>query len=140
MTRPARIHARTVIEFVAASYGLPPAALTGDCRRSVVVRPRQFAMYAIRQLCPHLSLNLIGRALGGRDHTTILHGVQRIEALIHTEENVLSEVLAALRHFDNEALSTDIMLEARIDAATKHLNVLLNERRLSEVRAMKVAA
>ena len=114
MKKPARIHARTVIEFVAASYGLPPAALTGDCRRSVVVRPRQFAMYAIRQLCPHLSLNLIGRALGGRDHTTILHGLRKVEGQIAQGE--FGDDLARLEAWFDQAY-----LEDRIEEAEQRL-------------------
>ncbi|WP_298700934.1 helix-turn-helix domain-containing protein [uncultured Brevundimonas sp.] len=135
-----RVTGRQVADFVAERHGLTFDQLISDRRHKPIARPRQIAMYVMREVCPHLSLPTIGRILGGRDHTTILHGVQRIEALIHTHEDVLREVLAALRHFDNEALSTDILLEARIDAATKHLNTLLHERRLAEVRAMKVAA
>ena len=135
-----RVTGRQVIDFVAERHGLTFQQMTGQQRIISIARPRQIAMYVMREVCPHLSLPAIGRLLGGRDHTTILHGIQRIEALIHTQEDVLKEVLAALRHFDNEALSTDIMLEARIDAATKHLNALLHERRLAEARAMKVAA
>ncbi|MBD3817905.1 MAG: hypothetical protein IE912_03185 [Brevundimonas diminuta] len=114
MKKPARIHARTVIEFVAASYGLPVAALTGDCRRNVVVRPRQFAMYAIRQLCPHLSLNMIGRALGGRDHTTILHGLRKVEGLIAQGE--FGDDLARL-----EAWFDQSYLDDRIEEAEQRL-------------------
>ncbi|MDM8352882.1 helix-turn-helix domain-containing protein [Brevundimonas diminuta] len=135
-----RVTGRQVVDFVAERHGLTFQQMIGQQRVTSVARPRQIAMYVMREVCPHLSLPTIGRILGGRDHTTILHGVQRIEALIHTHEDVLREVLAALRHFDNEALSTDILLEARIDAATKHLNALLHERKLAEVRAMKVAA
>ena len=114
MKKPARIHARTVIEFVAASYGLPVAALTGDCRRNVVVRPRQFAMYAIRQLCPYLSLNMIGRALGGRDHTTILHGLRKVEGLIAQGE--FGDDLARL-----EAWFDQSYLDDRIEEAEQRL-------------------
>lgn len=135
-----RVTGRQVVDFIAERHGLTFQQMIGKQRVTSVARPRQIAMYVMREVCPHLSLPTIGRILGGRDHTTILHGVQRIEALIHTQEDVLREVLAALRHFDNEALSTDILLEARIDAATKHLNTLLHERRLAEVRAMKAAA
>ncbi|MGN7099329.1 helix-turn-helix domain-containing protein [Brevundimonas diminuta] len=103
-----------MIEFVAASYDLPPAALTGDCRRSVVVRPRQFAMYAIRQLCPHLSLNLIGRALGGRDHTTILHGLRKVEGQIAQGE--FGDDLARLEAWFDQAY-----LEDRIEEAEQRL-------------------
>lgn len=135
-----RVTGRQVADFVAERHGLTFQQLISPHRVTSIARPRQIAMYVMREVCPHLSLPAIGRLLGGRDHTTILHGVQRIEALIHTHEDVLKEVWAALSHFDNEALSVDVMLEARIDAATKHLNVLLHERSLSEARAMKVAA
>jgi len=135
-----RVTGRQVADFVAERHGLTFQQLISQVRVTRLARPRQIAMYVMREVCPHLSLPGIGRLLGGRDHTTVLHGINRIEALIHTHEDVLGEVLAALRHFDNEALSSDILLEARIDAATKHLNTLLNERRLAEVRAMKVAA
>ena len=114
MKKPVRIHARTVIEFVAASYGLPVAALTGDCRRNVVARPRQFAMYAIRHLCPHLSLNMIGRALGGRDHTTILHGLRKVEGLIAQGE--FGDDLARL-----EAWFDQSYLDDRIEEAEQRL-------------------
>ncbi|WP_433935166.1 helix-turn-helix domain-containing protein [Brevundimonas diminuta] len=135
-----RVTGRQVADFVAERHGLTFQQLISPHRVTRIARPRQIAMYVMREVCPHLSLPAIGRLLGGRDHTTILHGINRIEALIHTQEGVLAEVWAALSHFDNEALSVDILLEARIDAATKHLNVLLNERRLAEARAMKVAA
>lgn len=135
-----RVTGRQVAEFVAERHGLTFQQLVSPRRITSLARPRQIAMYVMREVCPHLSLPAIGRLLGGRDHTTILHGIQRIEALIHTHEDVLSEVWAALSHFDNEALSVDILLEARIDATTKHLNALLHERRLAETRAMKVAA
>lgn len=135
-----RVTGRQVADFVAERHGLTFQQLISQVRVTRLARPRQIAMYVMREVCPHLSLPAIGRLLGGRDHTTILHGIQRIEALIHTDEKVLKEVWAALSHFDNEALSTDILLEARIDAATKHLNVLMEERRLAEMRAVRVAA
>src|SRR5207253_408379 len=49
-------------------------------RTGGIVRPRQIAMYLAKQLTP-LSLPMIGRKFGGRDHTTVLHAVRKIEAL-----------------------------------------------------------
>lgn len=116
-----RIPARTVIEFVAQSHGLPVSALIGVCRRNAVAHPRQFAMYAIRLLCPHLSLGMIGRALGGRDHTTILHGIRKVEARL--AEGELVEDVARL-----EAWFDQSYIEARIEEA---------ERRLASLKAMR---
>jgi hypothetical protein len=56
--------------------------------------PRQIVMYLARHLTPQ-TLPQIGRALGGRDHTTILHGVRKIEAL-RAEDSLLNAELIEL--------------------------------------------
>ena len=58
-------------------------------------RPRQVAMYLSKQLTMR-SLPDIGRRFGGRDHTTIMHGVKRIEELMATDSQ-LSDDLQLLR-------------------------------------------
>jgi chromosomal replication initiator protein len=60
-----------------------------------IARPRQIAMYLSKQLTPR-SLPEIGRRFGGRDHTTIMHGVRRIEEL-KTTDSQLSDDLQLLR-------------------------------------------
>lgn len=74
-----RIPARKVIAEIAEQYGLTYADLIGPSRLKRIVRPRHHAYWAVRQLCPHLSYPEIGRRFGGRDHTTILHGVRAHE-------------------------------------------------------------
>jgi len=49
-------------------------------RARAVARPRQVAMYLAKQLTPR-SLPEIGRKFGGRDHTTVIHAVRKIEEL-----------------------------------------------------------
>jgi len=65
---------------VAAYFGVTWADLEGPRRWKKFVRPRQIAMYLARTLTPH-SLPEIARHFGGRDHTTVLHAVRKIEAL-----------------------------------------------------------
>jgi chromosomal replication initiator protein len=60
-----------------------------------IARPRQIAMYLSKQLTPR-SLPEIGRRFGGRDHTTIMHGVRKIEELMATDSQ-LSDDLQMLR-------------------------------------------
>ncbi|MBB4799680.1 hypothetical protein HNP32_003440 [Brevundimonas bullata] len=124
-------------EFVAKRHNMTFAQLLSVRRNRDVVRPRQIAMYAIRELCPHMSFPAIGRMLGGRDHTTILHGVRKIEELIPTQDLIDAEVSLTLAHFRNmKEPPVDLMLSARIDATSKHLEVLILEARtrVSEAR------
>ena len=64
-------------------------------RARVVARPRQVAMYLAKQLTPR-SLPEIGRKFGGRDHTTVMHAVKKIEELI-ASDNSLAEDVELLR-------------------------------------------
>jgi len=68
---------RTVCDF----YGLTLSDLKAKNRTSAVAFPRQVAMYLARHLT-RASLADVGRAFGGRDHTTVLHGVDKIHALM----------------------------------------------------------
>jgi chromosomal replication initiator protein len=56
-----------------------------------VVKPRQIAMYLAKVLTPR-SLPEIGRRFGGRDHTTVLHAVRKIEGLAKTDTNLNEEL------------------------------------------------
>lgn len=125
-----RVSARSVIEYVAAQHGLDFAVMTGVARANRISRPRQVAMYCARTLCPHVSMPMIGRLLGGRDHTTILHGIRKIESLLPVDDEIREEVAKIIAHFRlGAAEPRDLMLSAQIDAASKHLEVLITEAR-----------
>ena len=112
-----RIAGRVVTDYVAQHYGLTFTQIISENRRWEIARPRQVAMYVMREVCPHLSYPAIGRLLGGRDHTTILHGVQRIEALMVTDGDLLDSVLSILRHFRSCGAATSISGISRGSAA-----------------------
>ena len=80
---------------VAEHYNIRLSDLIGPKRLRTIARPRQVAMYLAKQLTPR-SLPEIGRRFGGRDHTTIMHGVRRIEELMATDSQ-LSDDLQLLR-------------------------------------------
>lgn len=65
---------------VAEHYNVRIADMHSARRSRAVVRPRQVAMYLAKQLTPR-SLPEIGRKFGGRDHTTVIHAVRKIEEL-----------------------------------------------------------
>ncbi|KRA56105.1 chromosomal replication initiation protein [Caulobacter sp. Root655] len=75
-------------------YGMKQADLLSERRNRAIARPRQAAMWLAKQLTTR-SLPDIGRRFGGRDHTTVLHAVRRIEAL-RAEDPVLSQDLETI--------------------------------------------
>ena len=80
---------------VAEHYNIRLSDMIGPKRVRTIARPRQIAMYLSKQLTPR-SLPEIGRRFGGRDHTTIMHGVRKIEELMSTDSQ-LSDDLQLLR-------------------------------------------
>ena len=80
---------------VAEHYNIRLADMIGPKRARNVARPRQIAMYLSKQLTSR-SLPEIGRRFGGRDHTTIMHGVRKIEELA-TDDHGLAEDVAMLK-------------------------------------------
>jgi len=76
---------------VAEHYNIRLADMIGPKRLRNIARPRQVAMYLAKQLTLR-SLPEIGRRFGGRDHTTIMHGVKRIEELMATDSQLSDDV------------------------------------------------
>ena len=90
-----RVSIEEIQRKVAEHYNIRLADLIGPKRVRNVARPRQIAMYLSKQLT-NRSLPEIGRRFGGRDHTTIMHGVKKIEELAAGDE-ALSEDLDLLK-------------------------------------------
>jgi chromosomal replication initiator protein len=78
---PGRISVRQVLEVTAAHFGTTAEALTADTRKWPIVRRRQMAMYVARRLTGR-SLPFIARNMGRKDHSTVLHAVRGVQALI----------------------------------------------------------
>lgn len=71
-----------IIAAAAATFGVEVADLTGKDRHIEYTRPRQLACYLIRELCPDVTLESAGQALGGRDHTTCSYSVDKVARLV----------------------------------------------------------
>ena len=80
---------------VAEHYNIRLADMHSARRARAVARPRQVAMYLCKQLTPR-SLPEIGRKFGGRDHTTVMHAVRKIEEL-RTSDRAMAEDIELLR-------------------------------------------
>jgi len=76
---------------VAEHFTIKLGEMTSDRRARAVARPRQVAMYLAKQLTTR-SLPQIGRKFGGRDHTTVMHAVRKIEELTRTDPSLAEDV------------------------------------------------
>ena len=92
---PKRVKIEDIQRVVARQYNVSRSDLLSSRRTANVVRPRQVAMYLAKTLTLR-SLPEIGRRFGGRDHTTVLHAVRKIEALV-SRDVALSEEVESLK-------------------------------------------
>jgi chromosomal replication initiator protein len=76
---------------VAEHYNIRLADLIGPKRIRTIARPRQIAMYLSKHMTLR-SLPEIGRRFGGRDHTTIMHGVRKIEEMMATDSQLADDL------------------------------------------------
>lgn len=92
---PKRVKIEDIQKLVGNHYSVSRADILSSRRTANVVRPRQIAMYLSKILTPR-SLPEIGRRFGGRDHTTVLHAVRKIDALA-AKDRALSEEIELLK-------------------------------------------
>jgi chromosomal replication initiator protein len=91
--RRQRISNDDIVEAVSRFYNIDLKILRGRGRSRNIVVPRQIAMYLMREETDS-SLMEIGSALGGRDHTTVLHGCDKIATEVNTDSRLRADVLA----------------------------------------------
>ena len=80
-----------IISVVAEHYHVTVADLCGNKRSSKIVMPRQIAMYLCRDIID-TSLKTIGKNLGDRDHTTVMHGIEKIENELKVNDNLRNSI------------------------------------------------
>ena len=90
-----------IINIVAEHFDLTPSDLTGNKRSSKIAFPRQLVMYLCRQMT-ETTLKIIGDSLGGRDHTTIMSGINKIEREVEENDDT-REIIDILKKKINPA-------------------------------------
>jgi chromosomal replication initiator protein len=88
---PKRVRIEDIQRVVARHYNVSKTELLSNRRTRTIVKPRQVAMYLAKVMTPR-SLPEIGRRFGGRDHTTVLHAVRKIEHLSGTDDTMAQEL------------------------------------------------
>jgi chromosomal replication initiator protein len=88
----ARVEIGEILSAVSTYYEVPVAELLGQRRTREIAVARQIVMYLARELTT-MSLPQIGQALGGRDHTTVMHGCDKMAALFEKDDDVRRQIL-----------------------------------------------
>ena len=84
--KPKEVTPNLIIEVVAEHFGVKAEDITSKKRNAEFVQPRQVVMYLCREICD-LSLSNIGKILGKKDHTTVIHGINKVtEEMVDNEE------------------------------------------------------
>lgn len=90
-----RVSSQKIIDTVCAFFSLDAKDILGKCRNKELVYPRQIIMYLLRNEMGY-SFPKIGKELGGKDHTTIMHGVEKISKS-QAKDNQLQKELALIK-------------------------------------------
>lgn len=93
-----------IIKVVSNYFNVSPADIKGKNKNQSVVLPRQIAMYLCRKMTD-FSTTEIGYEFGGKNHTTVMYNVQKVEARLNSTEKEINSVI--------EKLETQIKLESR---------------------------
>lgn len=96
------LNSEVILDTVASYYAVTVDDLIGRDRTKEITMPRQMAMYLVREETD-ASLPEIGQILGGRDHTTIMHGCDKIGNLIETDDAVRRQFVAIRERLYSES-------------------------------------
>ena len=99
--QPGVVACQRLLEVVARWFGVTPAQLQSKTRARSVAFPRQVCMYLARRLT-NKSLQEIGRAIGGRDHSTVAHACDRIERELEADPEFMSTITTLIRQIKAE--------------------------------------
>lgn len=86
-----------IVREVAHSFGISTDAMISRDRSRQVAFPRQIAMYLLREEA-NISLPQIGEALGGRDHTTVMYGCEKIADMLERDDRLRRQVIDIKEH------------------------------------------
>jgi chromosomal replication initiator protein len=97
LPRRTEVDPSEVVRTVAEAFGVPVDRIISRERTQEIALPRQIAMYLLREES-NFSLPQIGEALGGRDHTTVMYGCDKISDLLERDDRLRRRVVEIREH------------------------------------------
>jgi chromosomal replication initiator protein len=95
--QPRQITPKVILDATAAAFGFSVEDLCGTSRRRPLVNARQIGMYLFRELTD-FSYPAIAREFGGRDHTTVIHAVEKVSGLMKEKRQIYDQVTELIYH------------------------------------------
>lgn len=89
--------ANIVLEKVCKFYKMTETKVKAKTRKREIVQARQICYHLIRNTCPFLTLKSIGEMFGARDHTTIIHGINTMNELLDTSDEIKADYLRIMQ-------------------------------------------
>ncbi|HUF33665.1 MAG TPA: chromosomal replication initiator protein DnaA [Acidimicrobiales bacterium] len=99
-SQPRTITAKLILDATSAMFDFPVEEICGKSRRRPLVTARQIGMYVCREMTD-LSYPAIAREFGGRDHTTVIHAVEKIGALMKERRQIYDQVTELIQSIRN---------------------------------------
>ena len=87
--KPREITPQLIIDVVCEHFHITKEQMISKSRSNDIAKPRQIAMYLCKNMTG-VSLENIGELLGGRDHSTVIHGINKVEAELQTNEATIN--------------------------------------------------
>lgn len=95
-----KITSDKIIEKVSSFYSITREDLTGKQKTKNIAVPRQIAMYLCCKMTD-MNYGMVGNAFGGKDRTTVMHNVKKIEADMNTNESLRSDINCIMKDLEN---------------------------------------
>jgi len=92
LPRRSEVHPEEIVRKVADAFGVSVENMLGRDRSRQIALPRQIAMYLMREEA-NISLPQIGEALGGRDHTTVMYGCEKVAEMLEQDDRLRRQVI-----------------------------------------------
>jgi chromosomal replication initiator protein len=111
LPRRSEVQPNEIVRRVAEAFGISMETMLGRDRSRSVALPRQVAMYLMREEA-NISLPQIGEILGGRDHTTIMYGCDKVTELLEQDDRLRRQIIELKERIFGTSSTTGIMRSA----------------------------
>ena len=108
--KPREITPQLIIEVVSEHFQIPLYQMISKNRSNEIARPRQIAMYLCKTMTSD-SLDVIGQLLGGRDHSTIIHGIKKVTKDYEENDSTRTLIETIKKHTPTPAFLDDSVFE-----------------------------